>query len=310
MITMEGAQVKLLVINNLSSGLEDGAIFDYLRSLSSDGDEVVIRTTDGTTDLRTFLYDAEEYDAVITAGGDGTVACVAYELADTAIPFLPYPAGTANLLATNLESPTEPHALAEMTRRFETMDFDIGEIILSDGTKHGFTIMAGAGYDATIMKDAEEGKRLFGQMAYFTSAVNNATPQFSRLQLVLDGKRIESSGVGILIINFSKIQFDLSVIHENNPRDGLFDVVVFNTKDAYGLIPAFIASILDKSGDFPSRTDAFEIYQAKEIYVEADPPLPVQFDGEAPGATTPFGIRMLPCASRIIVSQNCKTIYS
>lgn len=301
--------MKLLVINNMVSGLDDGAIFDYIRSFSKDGDEVVLRTTDGTTDLRAYLYDAEDFDAVIASGGDGTISAIAYELADTAIPLLPFPAGTANLLTANLYSPNEPHALVDMTRSLQTMDFDIGEMTLSDGTKHGFLIMAGAGYDATIMEDAEEGKKLLGQMAYFTSAFTNTNPQFSDFEIMIDGEKVLSSGVGVLIINFSKIQFDISVIHENNPRDGLFDVVILKTKDAYGLLPAFFAALLDRSGDFPNRSNAFEVFRAKDVSVIATPALKVQYDGEAIDHFTPFKIRMLPKACRLVVSDACIKAY-
>ncbi|WP_172135810.1 diacylglycerol kinase family protein [Adlercreutzia sp. ZJ473] len=302
--------MKLLVINNLASGFGEGAVYDFVRSFSADGDEVTMRSTDGSSDLRTFLYDAEDYDAVVAAGGDGTIATVTYLLADTGIPVLPFPAGTANLLAMNLASPTEPHALAKMTREMRCMDFDIGEIELPSGEHCGFSIMAGAGYDATIMKGAAAGKKLLGPMAYFTSAVANATPQHATFTLSIDGHEVKSSGVGVIIANFSKIQFDLSLVHENLPRDGAFDVVVLNTKDAFGLIPALIACVLDRSGEFPGRTDALEIYRGREITVEADPPLVVQYDGEVTSRTTPFAVRMLPKAARFIVSEECCRVFA
>lgn len=302
--------MRLLVINNLSSGFESGEIFEFARLFVKDGDEIVIRCTDGTTDIKTFLYDADDYDAVIVSGGDGTIASVAYELRDTGIALFPFPAGTANLLTVNLEYPTDVHELVSIVRRRITLDFDIGEIILSNGEKYGFTLIAGAGYDAKIMKDAEDDKKFLGQMAYFTSAFSNTNPQFSRIEMICDGKRIESSGVGILIINFSRIQFDLTVVHENNPRDGLFDIVILNTKDAYGLLPAFLAAFLDRGGDFPARSDAFEIYRASEIHVSADPPLLVQYDGEVTDTFTPFSIKMLPASSRFIVSDACRKKFS
>ena len=152
--------MRLLVVNNLASGYGEGSVYDFVRSLAQDGDEVAIRSTDGTTDLRTFLHDAEEFDAVAAAGGDGTIAAVAHLLADTGIPLLPFPAGTANLLAMNLGLPTEAHALAKIARQMRTMDFDLGEIELSNGERHGFSIMAGAGYDAAIMAGAAAAKRL------------------------------------------------------------------------------------------------------------------------------------------------------
>ncbi len=181
--------MKLLVINNLASGYGEGAIYDYIRSLVVDGDEITIRSTDGTSDLRAFLYDADEFDAVVAAGGDGTISSVSYQLADTGIPVVPFPAGTANLLAMNLDSPTEPHALAKMTREGRMMDFDIGEIESSDGELFGFSIIAGAGYDATIMKGASAGKNFSARWLIFTSAVTHVTPQHARFTLTIDGKK-------------------------------------------------------------------------------------------------------------------------
>lgn len=302
--------MKLLVINNLASGYREGAIYDFVRSFALDGDEITLRCTDGTTDLRLFLHDAEEYDAVVASGGDGTVSAVTYLLAETGIPVLPFPAGTANLLAMNLASPSEPHALAKMTRAGNLLDFDMGEIELADGERMGFMIMAGAGYDATIMKGAAAGKKILGPMAYFTSAVANATPQHADFTLTIDGKVVKSSGVGVLIVNFSKIQFDLSVVHENQPRDGAFDVVVLNTKDAFGLLPALMACILDRSGEFPERSDALEIHRGTEITVDADPALLVQYDGEVTNLKTPFTVRMLPKAARLVVPDEAKKIFN
>ncbi len=301
-------RVKLLVVNNLASGYGEGSVYDFVRALTRDGDEVVIRSTDGTTDLRTFLYDAEDFDAVAAAGGDGTVSAVAYLLADTGIPLLPFPAGTANLLAMNLGLPTEPHALAKVARELRTMDFDLGEIALSDGERYGFSIMAGAGYDAAIMAGAAAAKKVLGPMAYFTSAFANATPQHARLKVTIDGNVVETDGVGVLVVNFSKIQFDLKVVHENLPRDGIFDVVVFHTKDAFGLIPAFINAVLDRTGDFPDRTDAFELYRGSSVKVEADPPLKVQFDGEVTETATPFSVSILPRACTFVVGEECERL--
>lgn len=169
--------MKLLIVNNLASGFRDGAIYDFMRAFASDGDEICVRCTDGNTDLADFLRDAENFDAVVAAGGDGTVASVAYLLAETGIPLLPFPAGTANLLAMNLASPAEPHALAHLMREQRLMDFDIGEIELSNGERFGFSMIAGAGYDAAIMEGAEPSKRLLGPMAYFTAAFANFAPR-------------------------------------------------------------------------------------------------------------------------------------
>lgn len=302
--------MKLLVINNLLSGAGDGAIFDFLRNFADDGDELILRTSSGTTDARVFLHDADDFDAVVVAGGDGTISSCTHLLADTGIPVLPFAAGTANLLTQNLFLPTEAHALAKIAREMRVMDFDLGMLELSDGTRRGFSIIAGAGWDAKIMEGAEAAKGTIGQMAYFTSAFANATPQFSDIDLTIDGETIHTNGVGVIIINFARIQFDISVVHSNEPRDGKFDIVVFNTKDAFGLLPALFAAILDRGGDFPDRTDAFELYRGAEVEVKANPPLPIQSDGDALQVTTPFKAKVMPAAVRYIVSEKCVNEYS
>ena len=294
--------MKLLVINNLASGFGEGSVYDFIRSFARDGDEVCVRSTDGTTDVRDLLGDAEAFDAVVASGGDGTVATVSYRLANTGVPILPFPAGTANLLAANLASPMEPHALAKLVREERTLDFDLGEIEV-DGHRFGFGIMAGAGYDAAIMHGAAPAKRLLGPMAYFSAALANPLPQTSKFKLDLDGEHVESEGLGILLVNFSKIQFDITVTHENEPRDGVFDVVVLKAQNAFELIPALLAGLLDRGGDFPERTGSLEIHRAREVRVEADPPMEVQYDGEATNLTTPFTAHIMRRAARFFVSE-------
>lgn len=294
--------MKLLVINNLASGYGEGAVYDFVRSFSRDGDEACLRSTDGTTPVEALLDDARDFDVVVASGGDGTVATVCYLLANTDIPVLPFPAGTANLLALNLASPQEPHALAKLVRAGRALDFDMGEID-AGGRKFGFSIMAGAGYDATIMRAAQRGKRLLGPVAYLQAAVMNAMPQTSKLTLELDEGTVESEGLGVLLVNFSKIQFDIAVTHDNLPRDGIFDVVILKAKTAFDLLPALFAGILDRDGEFPDRTDALEIYRSRRVTVTADPPMEVQYDGEATGISTPFSARIMPHATRLLISE-------
>jgi len=294
--------MKLLVINNLASGYRDGAIHDYLRMVCADGDEACIRCTDGTTPIAPLLAGAEDFDVVVAAGGDGTIAAVAYGLAYTGIPILPFPAGTGNLLATNLKSPLEPHALADMTQHMKTLDFDMGEIE-AGGRRFGFSIMAGAGYDATIMHDAKPAKKTLGAIAYFQAAIANALPQKSHIRLVLDGKTFESEGLGVLLVNFSRIQFDIPIAHGADARDGAFEVVILKAENAFGLIPALVAGIMDRDGVHPDRTDSLEIHHGREVEVYADPPFHIQYDGELPDATTPFRAHVLNSAARFIVSD-------
>lgn len=300
--------MKLLIINNLASGYQEGAIYDFIRAFSQDGDEIALRSTNGATDLRSFLSDASSFDAVVVSGGDGSIATVSYALANTGTPLIPFPAGTANLLCANLLQPSEPHALAEIVRRRQTLDFDVAELQVQ-GKSYGFNIMAGAGYDAAIMKDAQASKQKLGQVAYFAAAAANITPQVSHMKLTLDDKTVECEGVGVVLINHSKIQFDIPVAHHSDPRDGMLDVAILKSANALGLLPALGAALLDRNGEFPGRSSNMEVHRTRQATIEAEPALPVEFDGEPLTATTPIFAQALPAAARFIVSPEAFRLY-
>ena len=151
--------MRVLVIVNTRSGGGDAGLYDFVRVLGASGAEVTLRFCDGTTALEELAADAARFDRVVAAGGDGTASAVCYALRNSQVPMLVYPAGTANLLALNLGMPIEPRELAETTLRGRIKAFDLGELELPSETgtassKMGFAIMAGAGYDASIMEAA------------------------------------------------------------------------------------------------------------------------------------------------------------
>ena len=301
--------MKILILHNQSSGYGGGSIYDFIRSLSSPEHDITLRCFDKNNPREDKLSDAAEFDAVVASGGDGTIARVGYELRNTGIPILPFPSGTSNALATNLFSPDEPHALAKTLLRMDTMDFDMGEIDFG-GQRHGFFLVAGCGYDATIMKAAEANKQLLGPMAYFQAAFANTNPQNSHFTLTIDGETRECDGLSVMLANFSKMQYDIALTHENLPRDGKLDVIILKGENAFGLIPSFIATILDRDGGYPERGDMVEVHRCEHVIVKAEPALRVQFDGEPSDDYTPFEARLLPLAARFIVSEACLEHYS
>jgi diacylglycerol kinase family enzyme len=301
--------MKVLIINNLQSGLRDGSIFEFARKLARDGDELLIRCTDGSTPIESLLGDADSCDLVVAGGGDGTIAAVCYALRFTDIPVLPFPAGTGNLLATNLDQPEEPYALVDMVRRTQpplALDFDLGELSFETDagpTTRGFVVIGGAGYDATIMEDSERLKEALGPTAYIAAAITNPSPTVARFTIELDDRTVEIDGIAVLVLNFAKIYPDISITHANDARDGLFEIAVVKPHSAVELLPAFFAAFLDRTGGFPHRADAIETFRSASVRVVSDPPLSLQYDGETPGGTTPFTARILPGATRLLVTE-------
>ena len=81
---------------------------------------------------------------------------------------------------------------------------------------------------------------------------------------------------------------------------GLLDVAIIKKSSATQLIPTFLGSILGQGINDP----AIEVHHVREVSVECDPPLPMQFDGEViQDATTPFTMRILPGALCTFVDE-------
>jgi diacylglycerol kinase family enzyme len=81
-------------------------------------------------DLPDRLRDARaEADAVVVAGGDGTIACAAAALEDTGMPLGILPAGTMNLLAKDLHLPIgQLTEAAGIILAGHTRDVDVGRV--------------------------------------------------------------------------------------------------------------------------------------------------------------------------------------
>ncbi|MDR2673183.1 MAG: NAD(+)/NADH kinase [Coriobacteriales bacterium] len=297
--------MRVLVIDNLVSGLRAGAIHDFARNFLRDGDDLCIRSTDGTTPIAHMLTNATDFDLVVASGGDGTISSVCNELRNSGVPVLPFPAGSANLIAANLDIPDEPSALARIARDMHTEKYDIGQICYEKNGErltNGFAVIAGAGYDATIMRRAEKLKDPFGPMAYVAAAVSEPNPTVAHFTLTLDDEVLEMDGIAVLVINFAEIFPDFSITHGNDATDGLFEVVIIKKQHTLELLPALFAAFLDSVGNFPGRADAIEVRRSSKVHVQADPTLEIQYDGEAVGAHTPFEAFIVPGAINFVKS--------
>lgn len=299
--------MNILMLANLRAGLGEPGLYEYVRELGEFGAEVTLRFMREGTALAHLLRDAHDYDRVVAVGGDGTISSVAYALRDTGIPLVPYPAGTANLFAHNVGIPREPYELAALTMTGSPVAVDIGELDYDGGV--GFLMMAGAGFDAALIDGARELKPLLGEGAYFLSAVQNLQPTVATFILRLDGRRVATEGIAVLLVNLAKIQFDLSVTHGSDAQDGMLEVVVIKTRSVAGLLPAVWAALLDKLGEHAARP-GLEIHSAREIEIISEPPLPMQSDGEVIDRKTPVRARVLPGAAMIVLPGNALPVDS
>lgn len=295
--------MRILVIHNPLSGPKGEDIYSFVRSTLAPDDELVMRLVGGSRDVRELTADAASFDAVVASGGDGTVARAAYAVRDAGVPVLVFPSGTANLLANNLGNATEPAALAATLRAGTTVRMDMGELTYADtaGQAHscGFLTMAGAGYDASIMRGSEDLKPLFGQLSYYLAALGNAQAKSSHFRLTLDGKVVEADGISVLVGVWGTIGPTMQIIPGSNPTDGLLDVAIIKAQSPIEALPAAISAALGQGVG-----TIVETHHVREATIECDPPMSMQFDGEViEGAQTPFSVRVLPGALSTFVDK-------
>lgn len=299
----EEQAVKVLIVFNPKSGSGSPGLFDYVQELGEAGAEVTIRYFNGS--LEPTLRDAASFDRIVAAGGDGTVSSIAYALRDTGIPIVAYPAGTANLLALNLRMPNGAKALANVTLTGQAQRTDLAELHLvrPDGSTYdqGFAIMAGAGFDASIMHSAVDLKPVLGAGAYFVAAFQHLQPTVAEFTLEVDGEVIRTDGIAVVLINFARITFDLCVTHESDAHDGRLEVAVIRARDAGQLLPVVWAALLDRIGHHPDRSPGMDVYTGSSIRVSAEPRLPLQADGDTIDTMTPFSADVLAGAATFVV---------
>lgn len=224
------------------------------------------------------------YGCVVAAGGDGTIAEVITGLAGGPVPLGIIPLGTGNQLASNLGIPPDVERAVEVAVNGRPRPIDIGQL----GNGRYFALMAGAGWDAEVMGScSRELKERWGFGAYlFQGLKRAAAPPSALFRIAADGDRFEVRAATVLIANagqlFSSLfPVEVRIAPDTSFHDGLLDVCIFAPRT----LPD-VATVLWKVARRQYVGDDRMIYlQAREVSIDADPPIITQVDGDCTGET-------------------------
>ncbi len=167
-------------------------------------------------------------DTVIACGGDGTVRAVSESLAGTDVALGVVPLGTGNLLATNLGLAdgldAVPTAVSGNTR-----ELDVASV-----NEERFTVMAGVGFDALMIRDANpKVKRRFGNVAYMVSGARYVPAKLVGATVDVDGSEVWSGRTAMVLVgNCGAVTGGLEVFPDASPDDGVLDVAVLTAERA------------------------------------------------------------------------------
>jgi diacylglycerol kinase (ATP) len=239
------------------------------------------------------------YRAVVAVGGDGTVAEVISGLAGSPVLLGIVPQGTANQVAGNLHLPMDVERAVDVVVTGRAVPMDVGE--LDDG-RH-FALIAGAGWDAEVMSIAtRQLKDRWGFWAYLYAGLRRAmAPSSALFRITVDGQQFEVRAATVLVANVGQIfhellPVELPIAPGSSVSDGLLDICIFAPRN----LPD-VAAVLWKVARRNYRGDERMLYlQAREIRIEADPPVIMQVDGD-PAGETPLVARVVPGGVQVLV---------
>lgn len=274
----DGGQViesrRFLVIFNPVAGHGRRRFLDRtLSRLASLGCACELRETTCRGDAEAICASIEPgaYDAVLVAGGDGTVNEALNGIGGRPIPVGVIPTGTANVLALELGLPVEPEQVADLLATAPVCRLHFGAV---NGRR--FTMMAGVGFDALVVAAVTpELKRRLRKAAYVLQSLRLLL-RFDRpaYRVTIDGAVSEAASVIVANGHFYGGKFVCAPDARLDDPD--LHVCLF---DRTGRLAAATYALWLLLGRLHHRAD-FRVVRGREIVIDRPEGEPVQADGD------------------------------
>ena len=239
----------------------------------------------------------EGSELILAAGGDGTLNEVIQGMAHSTVPLGVLPAGTANVLATEIGLGRDLNRAAEIIPKCVTRRIALGRLDYDAGPRY-FLSMAGVGFDAQIVYDLNSGlKERLGKAAYWVAGFAHALKRFPEFEVEMDGK---ARGIGSFVLASRVRNYggDFEIARHASLAADRFEVVVFRGRHAlpyFKYLCGMVAGRLEGMGGVSFSTGL-------EVRV-SDPAgrrIHLQVDGEYAGRL-PASIVLMPNALTLLV---------
>jgi YegS/Rv2252/BmrU family lipid kinase len=238
----------------------------------------------------------EGVDLLFVWGGDGTVQRAIDALAGSPVTIAILPAGTANLLATNLGLPEDLEECVRIGLHGARRHLDVGKI----NGEH-FAVMAGAGLDAMMIRDAGAGlKDRVGRIAYVWTGARNSRVKPVKITIDVDGKTwFRDAASCVLVGNVSDVLGGLSVFPQAAPDDGRLDIGVVTADGAWEWARTLGRAVVSDVSDSPF----VQTTTGRSIAVRMKDPTLYQLDGGDRKKVRKLKIKVKPGAITVCVPE-------
>jgi YegS/Rv2252/BmrU family lipid kinase len=229
-------------------------------------------------------------------GGDGILqrSIDAMAGSETALAILP--AGTANLLATNLGIPQDIEQAVSIGLRGERRKLDVGRF---NGER--FAVMAGAGFDASMIQQADGSlKDRFGRVAYLWTGSKNLRAKPFKAKIDVDGVPWYAGAAScILVGNVGRLFGGVEVFEDARPDDGLLEVGVVNADG----ITDWVRTLARTAVGHAERSPLVQATSATKIKVKLNRKVLYEVDGGGREKVKSFTIKVQPAAVTICLPK-------
>ncbi|MBE1547224.1 YegS/Rv2252/BmrU family lipid kinase [Mycobacterium sp. OAS707] len=239
---------------------------------------------------------ADGVDLVLVWGGDGMVQrCVdALAGSDAAVAIIP--AGTANQLANNLGVPTDLQEAVQIALHGARRRLDLGTL----NGEH-FAVMAGAGFDAQMISDADGRlKDRAGRLAYVLTGLRHVRDNPVRTKIRVDGRKwFEGPATCVLFGNVGTITGGIRAFDDAEPDDGYLDVGVVTAQGALQW-----ARTLGRAATGRSEVSPYvEMTRGRTMDVKFAEPITYELDGGERGSSKKLHATIVPAALTFCVPE-------
>jgi diacylglycerol kinase (ATP) len=235
-------------------------------------------------------------DLLLLWGGDGTVQRCIDEVAGSDVTVAVLPAGTANLLATNLGIPHDLTAAVDIALYGARRRLDVGAV---NGER--FAVMAGAGFDAIMMQEADGGlKDRFGRLAYVWTGARATQTSPVKMSLQVDGTSwFKGRATCLLLGNMGTLSGGLTAFPEARPDDGQLEIGVVTAEG-----PVEWARVLTRlATGHADRSKLVRSTRGRKVDVKLGRAMPYELDGGARPAKKRLRAKIEPGAITICVPE-------
>jgi len=237
-------------------------------------------------------------DLVLAAGGDGTINEVAEGLIGSDVPLGILPAGTANVLATEMKLGSRLEPVAARLGRCQPFRIPVGHVSSQDGavSRH-FLLMAGIGLDAHIVyRVSAPLKSATGKFAYWVAGWSLLGRRLAEFAVEMNGTRRTCSFA--LVSKVRNYGGDFEIARDVSLFDDRFEVVLFEGRSTLPYVKYFGGLMLNRLAGMKGVT--VERAQCLRILAPEDRRVYLQIDGESAGQL-PAEIRIVPDALTLLV---------